>query len=531
MIQDNIDVLIIGAGPVGLFCANELTRHGLTCRIIDKKSSLSVRSKALGLHIRTLDVLEDCGLLDEVMKQGLPIEGVVFKSNGTILVSTSFAGIEANRHYLIDLPQNQTETIFYQSLEQKGVNVEWDTELTHVIQSPTEITATINKPDNKIELLNATWLIACDGAHSTVRKQVNAEFKGSEYKQAWWLADLLIDWDILDTHMTVYISDRGPLACFPMGNKRYRLVLTAPQKGTTEPTLHDVTREFNLRASDPAILSNPVWISQFNIHHRQIQEYRYDRIFFAGDAAHIHSPMGGQGLNTGIQDIYNLIWKLALVDKGKAKPDLLNSYHEERFPVGQEVINTTDKMTKLMLITNPVLVALRNLFIRLISSITPIMNYMAKNIAELAISYAKSPIVHQSGSAKHLAAGDYLPAFQLIHNETQQATSSTVITQGVMHHVFLFEGLKNKKLTELRHMAKTLVQKYPNSLKVHWVSSTKSVQPDDSITLWIDEQQRVHQHFGLKKPSLILVRPDKYIGLIQQPIHINRFMEDLYLLT
>lgn len=531
MSQDNIDVLIVGAGPVGLFCANELTRHGLTYRIIDKKNTLSVHSKALGLHIRTLDVLEDCGLLEEVLKQGLPIEGVVFKSKGADLVSASFAAIEANRHYLIDLPQNQTEAILYQHLEQQGINVEWETELTHLIQTPEEITATIKKPNNKFELLNATWLIACDGAHSTVRKQVDAEFKGSEYKQAWWLADLLIDWSIPETHMTIYISDRGPLACFPMGNKRYRLVLTAPQESTNEPTLDDVIHEFRLRSSDPATLSNPVWISQFNIHHRQIQEYRYDRIFFAGDAAHIHSPMGGQGLNTGIQDIYNLAWKLALVNKGKAKPELLDSYHEERFPVGREVIKTTDKMTRLMLITNPVLMKLRNVFIHVMSSINPIMKYMAKNIAELAISYAKSPIVHQYGSARRLSAGDYLPAFQLIHNETQQTMSSTAITQGVLHHVFLFEGLKKRKITQLMQTAINLAHKYPNSLKVHWVSTKKSVQSNDSVTFWIDEQQRVHQHFGLKKPSLILVRPDKYIGFFQKPININKLLEEFYLIS
>lgn len=320
MSQQNIDVLIVGAGPVGLFCANEVMRHGLTCRIIDKKTQLSEQSKALGIHIRTLNVLEDCGCIDEILQQGHKVEGVLFKSKGKTLVDASFASIDADRHYLIDLPQNQTEAILAHTLQAKGTPIEWETELTHVSQSPTEITATIRKPNNKIELVNANWLIACDGAHSTVRHQVQAEFKGAKYDQTWWLADLLIDWQISDKRMVVYITNQGPLACFPMGNKRYRLVLSAPPgEKPTDLTLEDIQQVFKERSSDPATLSHPIWLSQFSLHHRQIQQYRYDRMFFAGDAAHIHSPMGGQGLNTGIQDIYNLVWKLALVEKNRAK--------------------------------------------------------------------------------------------------------------------------------------------------------------------------------------------------------------------
>lgn len=523
----NIDVLIVGAGPVGLFCANELTRHGLTCRIIDKKSSLSEHSKALGIHIRTLDLLNDCGLIDNVLGQGHEVEGVLFKSKGQTLVNATFADLEANYHYLIDLPQNQTESIFDQKLKTQGIEVEWDTELTHLSQSPTEITATIKKPNNKIELFNATWLIACDGAHSTVRHQVGAEFKGSAYKQEWWLADLLVDWKVPEQRMAIYISDQGPLACFPMGNKRYRLVMTAANGTTGDPSLQDIKEAFHQRSSDSAELTQPIWLSRFSIHHRQIQHYRHDRVFFAGDAAHIHSPMGGQGLNTGIQDVYNLVWKLALVEKRKAKPELLNSYHAERYPVGHEVLKKTDKMTRMILLKNPLVVAARNSLIKYATSFKKVRHALAKDIAELSISYAKSPIVQQTGCSK-LKAGTYLPNFLLTQNGN--AKSAMDIVHGTQHHLFVFCGSNPKKLPELTALAETLANRYGKTTEVHLVMAEHKESKQKNIHYWVDDHN-TQQQLGIKKPTLILVRPDKYIGVLKKSINKNSVLKDCYLLS
>ena len=531
MPQNNIDVLIVGAGPVGLFCANELTRHGLACRIIDKKNSISDKSKALGIHIRTLDVLEDCGFIDEFLKQGQKIIGALFKSKGKTLINANFACIEADRHFLIDLPQNQTEDILYKSLQSKGIQVEWETELTHLNQSPNDITATLQKPKNKIELLSANWLIACDGAHSTVRHQVDAEFIGSSYKQSWWLADLLVDWKVTEKQMALYISDKGPLACFPMGNKRYRIVMTAPKGSTGDPSLDNIDSEFKKRSSDLANLSNPIWLTEFSIHHRQIQKYKYDRVFFAGDAAHIHSPMGGQGLNTGIQDIYNLVWKLALVEKRKAKPDLLDTYHEERFPVGQAVLKKTDAMTRMILLKNPVAIAIRNAFIQFMTSFKLVRNKILSDLAELNISYSQSSIVHQLGSVKHLKAGEYLPDFQLMNNATQNSVNRNTITQGILHDLFIFSGNNSKKTPELINLANTLAKQFPDSIQVHLVLEQQSENINEPvIKIWFDKQLQVQQRFGIKKPTLLLVRPDKYIGMLQNPINKDKLIKELYLL-
>lgn len=529
MPEHNIDVLIVGAGPVGLFCANELMRHGLQCRIIDKKEGLSAHSKALGLHIRTLDLLENCGLIDDILQEGHPVEGVLLKSQGAAFFDADFSDIQiTKRHYLIDLAQNQTEAILYQNLLRKGGRVEWNTELTHLTQTPEEITATLKKPNHCIELFHANWLIACDGAHSTVRHQLDALFKGVEFKQSFWLADAHIQWDIPENRMAVYLDKKGPVAFFPMGDTRYRMVMTAAQGQTQDPSFEDIKKEIKLRCSDSPLLSNPIWLSRFNIHQRQIEEYRHHRVFFAGDAAHIHSPIGGQGLNTGIQDIYNLVWKLALVEQGKANPTLLDTYHEERFLVGESVLKKTGIMTRMILLTSPLAISLRNRLFRFIMRIPRVKHSLVLDIAELSISYAKSTITYHSGRSKHIKAGELLPEFELTQPDSEQKISSKKITQGTMHHLFIFAGFKNKKMPYTINLAKTLAERYSHAIKIHLVLTQPAECSDNSLNLLIDNHAEVHQRFNFKKPALILIRPDQYISVIEQKITQKKLAQISY---
>ncbi len=170
MSDELLDVLIVGAGPVGLFCANELTRQGLSCRIFDKKSTISDKSKALAIHIRTLDLLRDCGFIEEILIQGQKVHGVLFKSKGNELIHATYANVEADYHFVIDLPQSKTEQILYQGLVDRGLQVEWQTELTEMEQKSNHTVSTLRHVDGRIEKVQASWVIACDGSHSTLRK-------------------------------------------------------------------------------------------------------------------------------------------------------------------------------------------------------------------------------------------------------------------------------------------------------------------------------------------------------------------------
>ncbi len=527
MSENTVDVLVVGAGPVGLFCANELQRHGLRCRIIDKKDSLSEHSKALGIHIRTLDVLEHSGLIHEVLTQGHPVHGVVFKSNGKTLMTATFDGIEATRHFLIDLPQNKTEAILNEHLKAKGIHVEWACELTHISQTYSGICATVSKPDYKIELLNADWVIACDGAHSTVRHLLDIPFEGAAYSQKWWLADVYINWSLPDDFMFIYVNEHGPMACFPMGNKRYRLVLSAPADIEGTPNLQQVQDEFNLRSTDPGALSNTVWLNAFSISHRQIINYRYDRIFFAGDAAHIHSPMGGQGLNTGMQDVYNLVWKLALAHRKQANSDILETYNSERYPVGRAVLEKTDKMTRMMLIKNPLLIALRNWFIHFVSYFKGIKVKMAKELAELNISYAKSEISLQSRGRTPLISGQYIPLFYLSRPDGS-TISSIELLEGKKYHLLVFLGINLRKQDVLKKLIKELNDNYHFIMDVHFINTSAG-----QVAEYLDKDYLAHKQLGMLRSGIIVVRPDNYTCIVQTPMRfksVQQYFKQWFLL-
>lgn len=511
-----LDVLVVGAGPVGLFCAYELKRYGLNCRLIDKKNSLSEQSKALGLHIRTLDLFTDVGLIDEVLAQGQRVTGVVFKSQGKTLMHTTFESIKANRHFLIDLPQNKTERILYEGLLAKGLNVEWQTTLHALSQHEEGVVATVVNEQGMQEEIHASWLIACDGAHSTVRHLSQLAFIGAGYPQQWWLADLLIDWALPDDKMMIYLSKEGPLACFPMGNKRYRLVLTAPASATKEPDLEAIRQAFAVRSSDKGCLTEPLWITTFSLHHRQIQHYRCQRVFFAGDAAHIHSPMGGQGLNTGLQDVYNLVWKLALVQNHQVSASLLDSYHAERFPVGKAVLVKTHVMTKMILWKNPLLIRLRNRLLSFMLSIPKIANTFARDVAELAISYAKSPIVNDLARDKRLRAGSYLVDFPLyaLTDTTLPIPLSTVI-QGRQHHLLLVASANHADFSTLVAIAQWIQADYASLIVPHLV--VPLAMPVDKRYHFAVWRYANDAPFGARELA-ILLRPDKYIGLTLAPV-------------
>lgn len=518
--RNSLDVLVVGAGPVGLFCANELIRHGLNCRIIDKKATLSDKSKALGIHIRTLDVFKDCGFFEPVVEHGLAVEGMLIRSQGKDLVNASFKDIPANHHFLIDLPQDKTERILYEGLQAKSLDVEWQTELLSFSEEGSTVRARVRNHAGEEEEIECSWLIACDGAHSTVRQIANMPFIGGEYQQNWWLADLFIDWKLPENRMILYLSAKGPLACFPMGQKRYRIVMTAPSQNEQDPDISDIREEFKARTShEEAALSNPQWITKFYIHYRQVKHYRQKHVFFAGDAAHIHSPLGGQGLNTGIQDIYNLVWKLALVHKGLAKEALLDSYHEERYPIGREVLKKTDILTRAVIIKNPLAITLRNACLSFLMSFKVIKKKFIKQAAELDISYAGSPIVSESGRNKQFSAGYFLLDFSLMNMKTQSMQPLSEIVRGTKHHLLLFAGKNSADVSILADAIRQVHEQFEKIVSTHLILSHDIVYPDCPAAVWLDEKQEVHRDYAIEQPMAVLLRPDKYIGLLQLPVN------------
>lgn len=518
MTQINTDVLIVGAGPVGLFLANELLRHGLSCRIIDKKTGLSVHSKALGIHIRSLEMFAASGFIEAILDRGHAVKGMVFKHQQQDIASITFEHTDAPYHHVIDLPQDETERVLAQGLNQKNTEVSWQTTLLQFEEHATHVVATLQKADQTQTQLSASWLVACDGAHSTVRHLLNLDFIGSPYQEHWWLADLHIDWAVANDHMRVYLDDDGPMALFPMVDQRYRLVMIAPDAGLETPTLEDIQALFAKKCPQPARLRDPLWLNGFNLQHRQIQQYRHSRVFLAGDAAHIHSPLGGQGMNTGLQDVYNLAWKLALTQKGLGTSHLLDSYHAERYPVGHRVLHETDRMTKAFTLKNPVAIHLRNQLMKCLTSFDAVKHTLANNMAQLLIQYPDSPIVEQHGHLK-VKAGQLLPYVHLQKSQGQ-AHHLFEICHGTAHHLFLFSHTATPETHAAAHdILQSLQHRWPNLITVHWIGTT----PPNAWAghHWLDNEDSAHQHIGAKSPCLLLVRPDQYIAYSQTSLDVT----------
>ena len=394
------DVLITGAGPVGLAAAIELARFGLTVRIIDKAPERTDKSKALVVWSRTLELLDRSGCGPALLAAGRICTTANLMSGAKTLAHISFDGVDSRHPYALMIPQSETERVLDEHLQTLGIHVERSVELTAFTQSDSGVTCTLTKP-GATETHEAAWLLACDGAHSTIRHQLNLPFEGATLPSEWMLADVHLHGMPNPEELHIFLHEAGVLAIFPIGqpgeSPRARVIANLsnahPGQPRPDPTLADTQAILDQRGPGKVTASDPVWLANFGINERKIRDFRVNRIFLAGDAAHIHPPAGGQGMNTGIQDACNLAWKLALVHRGLCKPEpLLGSYSTERSPIAERVLKSTGQLTALGTLHNEALLALRNTAVKLILGFSTPRNAMANQLAELDVAYPESPL-------------------------------------------------------------------------------------------------------------------------------------------
>ncbi len=395
----NAAVLVVGAGPTGLMMALGLTLHRVPCRIIDKAAEPNDKSKAIAIHARTLEIFEGLGIADEVVQRGHQVRGMHLAADGRDVIHVTFDRVPSRYPYILTLAQSETERILQERLEGMGRQVERQTELLAFSQNGNCVTATIRRPDGREERLSTRFLIGCDGAHSTVRHVLAMPFEGAEYEELFLLADVQVSWQFADDEARSFLSSAGTAAFFPMGQGRHRIIAEmAPDavRSIEEPTLAEAQVLIDRLAPAGTVLADPRWLAGFRIHRRKVANYRKGRVFLAGDAAHIHSPAWGQGMNTGIQDAHNLAWKLALVVGGASAPSLLDSFQAERHAVAEQVLRTSDAITRMITIRNPVARAIRDCLIPAIASQGFIQRRFSRTIAEVSVNYRRSPIVGES---------------------------------------------------------------------------------------------------------------------------------------
>lgn len=392
----DIDVLIVGAGPVGLFLANECARRGLSWKIIEAHATQSEHSKALAIFPRTLEIFDMAGIVEPFLDKANRVTSVSVTTHERTLARMRFAPEESPYQFVAMVPQDVTEQLLLEELRRKGGNVEYETKFTTAVENDDGVAVTLDRKGESVQV-RASFVVGCDGAHSAVRHLLNLPFEGAEYSDSFILADVESNETLPSDELQLCPSELGPVAIFPISKTRRRVVATVATVEGDAPSL-DLVRKILAERAPAGFEARALhWSSYFRIHHRQAANMRVGRFFIAGDAAHIHSPFGGQGMNTGLHDVWNLAWKLDLFLSGRGNEVLLDSYGAERLPVIAQVIEITHLLTRVLGTPNRFAQALRDTVIPMVSHLAPFQHAFVQRLSELGISYGDSPIVDGSG--------------------------------------------------------------------------------------------------------------------------------------
>ncbi len=538
-----LDALVVGAGPTGLTMAASLARQGVDCRLIERQETPSPFSRALVVQARTCELFDDFGIIGTLLPRGQPMTAYNVVGPGgkrARMPMRSFPWLET--HYPIPLMvrQSDTEEALSGYLASLGVQVEWGVTFEDFTQDAEGVEATLRHGDGTVETVRARWLLGCDGAHSRVRKRSRIPYEGETYPDASLLADVRVDWPLGQGELFIMPSLHGMVVAIPMpGAFRYRLTIIRPHHGGDESatlSLQEVQALVDRMVPVPTHLSEPVWMTRYRMHRRGVARYREGRVFLAGDAAHIHSPLGGQGMNTGIQDAYNLGWKLALVTKGLAPESLLDTYQVERLRVGQKLMEGTDKRFAMlshggfgvkMLRAHVMPRAAQVLFKR-----TFMQQQLVRFVSELFIHYRHSPLSTESVSGEDVggvrladapAPGERLPDLALRGEGVSRLHD---VLRGPHHTLLLFAGLASDGVAPgaLVSLARRLEEaRGPERLRA-WVVVAGEAR---GRSLLEDAKGEVHRRFGAGAACLFLVRPDGYVGFRARPIEVARLEREL----
>ena len=374
-------ILIVGAGPSGLALAAALKRRGVNAVIIDQQSAGANTSRACVVHARTMEVLEPLGVSRDLLAEGVKVPIFRVRDRDQPLLTIDFSDLPSSYRFALMIPQNRVEQILLQHLESLGCKVMRPCKLIRYTTSPSLVEAQVQ--DSSIKSIKAEWLIGCDGMHSTVRQQSGIAFSGGEYEASFVLADVSMDWPLSREEVTLFFAPKGLVVVAPLPNERFRIVATVDEAPEV-PSLEFMQAILDARGptTSPGRLHDVAWSSRFHIHHRVAQTPRKGRVLLCGDAAHVHSPAGGQGMNTGIQDSVSLAEALTstLRDGDEAR---LDAWAAQRHKVASDVVTLTDRMTRVATMKSPTGQTLRNIAVAFVGHLPPVRAAVAKTLAEL----------------------------------------------------------------------------------------------------------------------------------------------------
>lgn len=541
-----LDVLIAGAGPTGLMLALELLAQGMRVRLIDAAPERSPHSRALAVQARTLELLAAHRLADPLVARGRRTAGARLFVGGREAVDVRLGdvGAEDTRFpFVLFVSQAETCALLEEEVVRRGGRVERPLRLTGFAEQESGVLATLADGAGREEKVQARFLAGCDGAHSAVRKAAGIGFQGGRYPEDFILADAALDWKGPSHRISFFFGDPGFAAIFPLRGGLYRILASpggAPPaasggKGSEPlpaggagaepppPTLDELQREVERVAGLPLRIEEPRWLSRFRVHHRMADHYRRGRAFLLGDAAHIHSPAGGQGMNTGMQDAVNLAWKLSLVLRDQARPELLDSYEAERMPVGRKLLRSTDRAFSFVASRNRPLVFARNLLapraLRLLLEPVAVHAWVFRFVSQLAIEYSGSSIVEERAGGpglQGLVAGFRAPDAPLNSARGGAATSVHGQGAGPGHTLWIFAGQEESDLARLAAAAAEAAAGCAAPIDVRLVcpEAEREGAPEGAL---LDFGGTARSRFGLRAAGgHALVRPDGYIAFREE---------------
>jgi 2-polyprenyl-6-methoxyphenol hydroxylase-like FAD-dependent oxidoreductase len=526
-------VLIVGAGPTGLTLANILAKEGVSFRLIERDTGPIEQSRALWVHARTLELWDKLGVLSGALERGIKFNWVELLIDGKSKGKIPYEGKGISSHpYALVLEQNKTQAMLLAALAKYGKTPEWSTTLETFHDEGGQVTCQLKRADGSTETVNAKYLVAADGSTSVVRQQLGLTFEGETYDSSFFLADVKMETTLGSDRLYLNMTKKGFFAFFPLyhedqSGKHYRLIgsLNPEQTAYFEKSKgvgakasissEDVEEHINNNSGLHVKILESRWASVYRIHRRMTNKYRVGKVFLAGDAAHIHSPAGGQGMNTGIGDGFNLGWKLAAVLKGQAQEKILESYEEERLPVAKDVLNKADKLFELETTQNPVLQQIKPLFMQTVSGILANVeagrHWIFSFLSQIAVNYRNSSFVEEypviSNHSGNVQAGDRLPYIELANG-----SNTHDFIRGFEHHMLVLGETTPAQQTQLQEICSGY------NLKLETLPQEPSLSKKLSI----------------KQSTIFLVRPDGYIayrGAITGLNEFESYLQRLYLLS
>jgi 2-polyprenyl-6-methoxyphenol hydroxylase-like FAD-dependent oxidoreductase len=489
--MSNTQVLIAGAGPTGLVLALWLNRMGVRVRIVDKVAEPGTTSRALVVHARTLEFYRQVGLADDVVRHGLPFFSANLWANRRRAAHVELGPMGRGVSpfpYLVIFPQDEHERLLIDRLADAGVRIERPTELLGFEQVGERIRARLRRADGTEETCEADYLAGCDGAHSQVRETLGIQFAGSTYEHLFYVADVEASGPVINGELHLVLDDADFLAVFPLTRTGHARVIGTARVGGADfqdkLTWDDVSKSVFERMHIDVARVN--WFSTYRVHHRVAERFREGRAFLLGDAAHIHSPVGGQGMNTGIGDAVNLAWKLANVQHGQAPPALLDTYEPERIAFARRLVATTDRAFTTVTSNGPIARVVRmDLVPRVMPALfhTQVMRrFMFRTLSQTAIHYRSSAL--SEGVAGRVRGGDRLPWVPPNAEGGDDDNFVALASLDWQVHVY---GTCSQKISDTCTRRRLPLHVFP----------------------WTDRAR----HAGLEQDALYLVRPDGYVAL------------------